>query len=106
MVALLRTFNHYRSVTYVGAILIILLQFYVIWQDRLDYVSLVEYSYRVGGERQVDRNVFDGRIYKLSQLVNAEVKLKEKYPTREDILVRSILVLSKDKETKIYWGTE
>ena len=105
MVALLRTFNHYRSILYVTAILIILFQFYVIWKDRTDCVSIVEYSYRSGKERPIDRAVFDEKITSLSQFAHAEIKIMEK-TERDEVFIRSILILSKDRDLRVYWTTQ
>jgi hypothetical protein len=104
MFQLLRTFNHYRSLIYVGTILIMAFQFYIIWKDRLSCVSIVEYSYKSGKERPVDRAVFDEKITSISQFVNAEIKIMHK-TEREEVFIRSILILSKDRETRVYWTT-
>jgi hypothetical protein len=97
-----QTFNHYRSLIYVTVILIMAFQFYIIWQDRLDYVTIAEYSYKSDRERPIDRQVFDGKILSISEYVNAEIQIKDK-TKREDVFIRSVLILRKDKETRIWW---
>ena len=52
-------FNHYRPLLYVIVITIMLFQFYTIWQDRLEMVAWVTYSYDGGKQRNVSQCMVD-----------------------------------------------
>jgi hypothetical protein len=91
----------YRPLLYVAVIMLIVYQSYVIWQDRLDTITLVTYSYRVGDGRAMD-TAFVHQIKYSTDYINACVLIEDK-TQRVGVLIHSWQNLYADRQTEIGW---
>jgi len=94
----------YRPLLYVGVVMVILLQSYVIWQDRIEKISMVTYSYGTGTSRNMD-TAFVEEIKFTNDYINAMVLIQDK-TKRSNIMIHSWQNLYKDRATVLEWHTE
>lgn len=91
----------YRPLLYCLVVLILCFQTYVIWQDRLNAISLVTYSYGSGYDRNMD-TAFVNDIRYSGDYINAIVLIQEK-TNRQNIMIHSWQRLYKDRATVVEW---
>ncbi len=91
----------YRPLLYCLVVMILLFQSYVIWQDRLNTITLVTYSYSNGYERNMD-TAFVPQIRYTSDYINACVLIQDK-TKRNGVLIHSWQQIYTDRQTQIDW---
>lgn len=94
----------YRPLSYCIIALVILLQSYVIWQDRINKISMVTYSYGTGTSRSMD-TAFVEEIKYSKDYINACILIQDK-TKRSNIMIHSWQNLYKDRETIVEWKTK
>ncbi len=92
----------YRPLVYVICIFIMLLQTYIIWEDRLNSITYVEYSFGSNVERNIDYAFIDGDIKYINDVINAGILIQDK-TNRKGVVLHSWKRIYKNKETEVLW---
>ena len=90
----------YKPLVYITAILIMLFQSYVIWEDRITSVTWIEYSYRgTSCARMLDTCFLDADIKYINDIVEAQIMISDK-TKQQDIVIHSFKRIYKDRNHK------
>jgi hypothetical protein len=94
----------YRPLVYVIAVLIILLQGYIIWEDRLKSITYVKYSYALpNGGREVDRCFVDDNIKYVNDIINTEILIADK-TKRVGVLIEGWQRVYANQQVTVTWS--
>jgi general stress protein 26 len=81
--------------------MLVLFQSYIIWQDRINKISMVTYSYGSGYERNMD-TAFVAEIKYSQDYIEACVLIQDK-TKRSNIMIHSWQNIYKDRATIVEW---
>lgn len=94
----------YRPLAYALVIMLLAFQSYVIWEDRVNKISMVTYSYGTTSERNMD-TAFVEEIKFTKDYINAIVLIQDK-TKRHNVMIHSWQNIYKDRAAVIEWQTE